>query len=142
MYPVLTSESYRLDLGTRVVVAFVEGLSLLRNRAMVGHLWDYCLRVTEVTSLLEENVDLESKEIKVMGKGQKACSPALVVEREATPPLSAERAFEWRITKIFRGDDGQPVSAHALQQVLQRIGRKLGIRCNPHTFRHTGPWAW
>lgn len=44
------------------------------------------------------------------------------------------------VTRLFLSDDGLPLTKSGIQQMLRRYGRRAGItgvRCSPHTFRHT-----
>ena len=111
----------------------------LRERAIVGLLWDSCLRVSEAIGLLSGNVHLQEREIKVMGKGLKervvplsswTAKQLLLYEVRERPQTDSDR--------FFVDNDGQPFEPWVIQQTLKRIGGRLGIRCNPHTFRHTG----
>ena len=45
-----------------------------------------------------------------------------------------------QVTRLLLNERGLPLTKNGVQQMLRRYGRKAGItgvRCSPHTFRHT-----
>lgn len=115
----------------------------LRARRWTAVLWlllDTGLRLGELTGLTLERVDLEVGAARVVGKGGKERlvpigSAALFalrryLERRGGPARGA----------VFLDDDGRPLSSTAVYKGIRSLGTRAGIsgvRCSPHTFRHT-----
>jgi site-specific recombinase XerD len=115
----------------------------MRDRAVVLTLLDTGLRVSELTTLELEHVDLEAGMLKVFGKGAK--------ERLAPIGARVQRAL-WKYINQFRPEpalrtnslfltrNGVPLTKVYVETLLKRYAKKAGIdgvRCSPHTFRHT-----
>jgi len=116
-----------------------------RDYTMILILLDTALRVTELASLRLENLWLEEGVLKVMGKGGK--------ERLIPIGKTVQRLL-WRYINLFRPQpvnqncdfvfltvDGRPITRNRIQKRLAIYGAKAGlkgVRCSPHTLRHTG----
>ncbi len=111
-----------------------------RRSAMLWLLLDTGLRLAEFTGLTLERLDLERGEARVLGKGRRerlvpiGSSALLAVRRylevRGGPPRGA----------LFLDDDGRPLSRNAVYRAVRRLSAKAGIegvRCSPHTLRHT-----
>jgi len=109
-----------------------------RNKVMILLFWDGMLRMNELRSLKLDNIDMDTKLIKVLGKGRK----------ERMVPLGAKtlRALhnfiiKWRSN--YPGEylicmrNGEPLSERYFHKVIQRIGQKVGIKLYPHLLRHS-----
>jgi len=120
-----------------------------RDYTMILLLVDTGLRVSELTGLKVDDVNLERRTLKVWGKGakerivpfgvraQKALLRYVNFHRpEPATPLTRE---------FFLTDCGQPLKARRVQAIIKRYGEKAGIkgiRCSPHTLRHTAAVMW
>jgi site-specific recombinase XerD len=116
-----------------------------RDYAIILTLLDTALRVTELAKLRMEDLWLEEGLLKVMGKGGK--------ERLIPVGKTVQRLL-WRYINLFRPQppnrncdfvfltiDGRPITRNRIEKRLARYGEKAGlkgIRCSPHTLRHTG----
>ena len=113
-----------------------------RNSAMVALFLDAGLRLSELSNLKEEDVHLEDRYIKVMGKGSK----------ERMLPLGAKchRAmlhyyYHFRpeplhtgINTFFLTLDGYPLTSKAVKSLVARLSKSAEVsRLHPHLFRHT-----
>ena len=113
-----------------------------RNSAMVALFLDAGLRLSELTNLKEEDVHLDDRYVKVMGKGSK----------ERMLPLGARchRAmlhyyYHFRpeplhtgINTFFLTLDGYPLTPRAVRSLVARLSRSAEVpRLHPHLFRHT-----
>ncbi len=114
----------------------------IRDRAILLVLLDTLIRVSELVGLDAEDVDLDEDVIRVMGKGRKergvpfgmATGQALRRYRNAVQDLRPGDPFF--ITRY-----GQRASRWAVHMMMANCGRAAGIegvRCSPHTLRHTG----
>lgn len=109
-------------------------------------LLDTGMRASELCALTLADVNRSSGDLRVLGKGNKW--------RTVHMALSARRAL-WRYLEAhrrgaevgeplftgFRGHTpGAPLTKFGLSQLIRKAGERAGIegvRCSPHTFRHT-----
>jgi len=113
-----------------------------RNAAMVALLLDAGLRLSEMVNLKTQDVHLEQRYVKVMGKGAKerivsfgaACQKILLhyYNHFRVEPAHAG------IDNFFLTLDGYPLTEEAVQSLMVRLGRASGIkRLHAHLLRHT-----
>ncbi|MFC2019621.1 tyrosine-type recombinase/integrase [Chloroflexota bacterium] len=115
-----------------------------RDYVMVLVLLDTGVRLTELVGLQVDDIDFGRSCFLVHGKGG----------HERVVPFGREvRRVLWRYTssvrpnsvlsgasQVFLKEDGTALRPRSLQSMLTRLGMKAGIsgvRCSPHTFRHT-----
>lgn len=122
------------------------GLIALRDKAILELLFSAGLRVSELTGLKIEQVNLKRDEFTVRGKGDKprvcflsdsakAALRAYLDKRRDTSPylfVSHDRA------KGKRPDAG-PLTPRSVQRIVERYATEAGItkKISPHTLRHT-----
>lgn len=122
------------------------GLLALRDKAILELLFSAGLRVSELTGLKIEQVNLKREEFTVRGKGDKprvcflsdsakvALKAYLEKRRDTSPYLfvSHDRA------KGKRRDAG-PLTPRSVQRIVERYATEAGItkKITPHTLRHT-----
>jgi len=115
-----------------------------RDWTIILALLDTGIRATELTSLKLDDVHLEGGMVKVYGKGGK--------ERMVPIGVRVQRAL-WRYIQQYRPKpamptcgnlfltrNGKPMTKNRLEALMKDYGLKAGIRgvrCSPHTFRHT-----
>jgi site-specific recombinase XerD len=113
-----------------------------RNIAILVLLLDTGLRISELSDLRSNNVNIEDGYLKVMGKGSK---------ERLIPIGGLAQKMLWRYTIHFRpsplletGDylfltlDGNSLSPNAIKLLLRRWGKKAGVpRLHAHLCRHT-----
>ena len=123
-----------------------EDLVALRDKAILELLFSTGMRVSEITSLEIEHVNLEQEEFTIRGKGDKprvvfltttakeAIKFYLSKRRDAAPYLfvSHDRA------KKGRTEHGS-LTPRSVQRLVERYSKTAGItkRITPHTLRHT-----
>ena len=116
----------------------------LRDRALLEILYASGLRVSELVSLDLGQANLDSKEIRVVGKGSKervvligepAVRAIAAYLEEGRPQLLREQ----RNTAIFVNRQGERLIERRVQKILERYARIAGIerRVYPHMLRHT-----
>lgn len=113
-----------------------------RNIAILVLLLDTGLRISELSGLRNDNVNIEEGYLRVMGKGS----------RERLIPIGGlAQKMLWRYTIHFRpnpaletGDylfltlDGNPLRPNAIKLLLKRWGKRAGVpRLHGHLCRHT-----
>ena len=113
-----------------------------RNYIIVFFLLDTGLRVSEFTGLRFENVDLERRQLRFIGKGAK--------ERMVPFGIESQQLLRDYITRmwpqgqnspedhVFLGSAGQPLTPNAVKQMFARLRKKTGIKnLHAHILRDT-----
>lgn len=110
-----------------------------RNKAVILTFLDTGLRLTELVNIEIKDVDFYHEIIKVMGKGakervvrigkktQKALLRYLLMRNDGLPCL-------W-VT-----EERRPLTHWGIEIMIRNLGKRAGIsgvRCSPHTFRHS-----
>ncbi|MBA7689958.1 Tyrosine recombinase XerC [subsurface metagenome] len=115
-----------------------------RDQALMELLYAAGLRVSELVSLNLEQVNLDSDEIRVWGKGSKermvlmgkpATNALNAYLNEGRPKLLGKR----RTNALFVNRYGQRLTERRMQRILARYANIAGIdkRVHPHMLRHT-----
>ena len=153
--PVATTSSPKLD---RRLPAFLtpEEMSRLllapdtstpqgqRDRALLELLYASGLRISELTSLELEQLNLETKEIRVWGKGGKerivligepAARAITLYLNQGRPELLGTKKNH----NLFLNQQGERLTQRGIQKLLPAYARKadIGKRVHPHMLRHT-----
>jgi integrase/recombinase XerD len=115
-----------------------------RNWAIILTLLDTGMRVSELTDLKMNDVNLAQRCLKVLGKGNK--------ERIVPIGVTVQRAIAKYLNKyrpsplyplsdnLFLSRDGMPLTPNGVQSMIEKYANSAGItgvRASPHTFRHT-----
>lgn len=122
-----------------------ETLKGLRNRAVFETIYSSGLRVSEAAGLNAENIDFDSRLIKVMGKGsveriipigQKALD-SINKYRDALDPAIKETQKEG--TPLFLNLRGGRISTRSIARILDQIMMECGLmfKISPHALRHS-----
>ena len=112
-----------------------------RDRAIIEVMYSSALRLSELSSLDIDSVDIEAKCVKVIGKGKK----------ERILPLGAkasEALSDWTSARcdlhpvdnaLFINKFGSRLSNRSIQNRLNFWVKKQGLNCkiSPHTLRHS-----
>lgn len=140
-------ETFTQDHIRRMVEACSQEYSstlVARDRAILAVLLDTGIRASELVGLVLDNVHLAPHDgyIKVYGKGRK--------ERECGLGKQARTALHRYISRyrhapkgehhVFLSRFNEPLTVDGLGQMVKRLGewgRVRGVRCSPHTCRHT-----
>lgn len=116
----------------------------IRDSTIIQTLLDTGMRVTELTGLEMENVNLVQRCLKVHGKGSK--------ERIVPIGVTVQKALAKYINRcrpqpmyplsnnLFLTRDGMPLTPNRIQSIVETYANRAGIkgvRASPHTFRHT-----
>lgn len=116
----------------------------IRNRLIVELLYASGLRVSELASLTIDNININTKEIKVLGKGSKErivffgeyAKKYLELYLEQSRPILQDK----NKTKILLlNNNGDPISTRGIQLVIDNVVRDASLKHNisPHVLRHT-----
>lgn len=116
----------------------------IRDRALLELLYASGIRISELAKIDLDNMDLESREIRVWGKGNK--------ERIAIMGIPASKHLEDYMAHsrplllkgrnpkaLFLNKDGSRLSVRYIQELVKRQAARAGVskRVHPHLFRHT-----
>lgn len=112
----------------------------LRDEAIVSFLLDTGVRASELCGLTFRDVDLTAKRATVEGKGRK--SRPVYFGRVTARALWTYLRSDGREPgdPLFESERGAPLTRSGLSQLIGRLGtdaKITGVRCSPHTFRHT-----
>lgn len=143
--PQTVVETFSDEQVKRLLAAPDKGRALgYRDYCILLLLLDTGIRLSELSGLTLPDLHLEAGYIQVRGKGDK--------ERLVPIGKKVRRAI-WRYRARFRPEpiwedlpdlfltrDGRPFRPRGIYQMIVRRGRQAGlrgVRCSPHTFRHT-----
>jgi len=115
-----------------------------RDHCIILTLLDTGIRLSELISLQVDHLDLDEGHFRVRGKGNK--------ERVVPMGVSLQKCL-WKylhryrpeprnpaVGNLFLTREGHRMAANTVYHLVRRYGRLAGItgvRCSPHTFRHT-----
>ena|GEM_PF-276918 len=123
---------------------FDNRFEITRNKAIILTFLDSGLRLAELANIQLNDIDEDNEIIKVVGKGAKErliriCPKVLkaichyIIIRNKTYPNSRDQ-------DLWVGKEGKGLSKAGIQKMVIRLGKLAGVegvRCSPHTFRHT-----
>lgn len=107
-----------------------------RNTVCIALMLYSGLRLSEVCSLKTENVFLDKKLIKVMGKGQK--ERIVPINDFTYDAIRSYLSFIQPSEYFILNRDRKKITKDALSCLIRRISLRTGIKkLHPHLFRHT-----
>lgn len=116
----------------------------IRNRLIVELLYATGLRVSELTNLKLDNIDLSNKEIRVLGKGSKErivyfgdyAKKYLLLYLESSRPQLINKN---RTNILLLNNNGEPISSRGIELVIDKVVKDASLKHNisPHVLRHT-----
>jgi site-specific recombinase XerD len=114
----------------------------VRLKAIFLLLLDTGMRLSELTSLKFENVDLDHGYLVVFGKGRKEQSIpfGFTTERVLRKYVGFSRPLPAlpSVDEFFLSADGYPMTYNAVKMIFKRAGQRAGIpRLHCHLLRHT-----
>lgn len=109
----------------------------LRNRAILELLYGAGIRVSEIVGLNLSDLDLDSEEIRVFGKGAK--ERIVLVGRHAIAALKAYIKSARGNRALFLGARGTRLTQRSIERTIKAAAKKSGLlkKVTPHTIRHT-----
>ncbi len=126
-----------LEKGEIAKIRYHSELTSLRNYALIEFMLTTGCRVSEVSQLNREDVDVVKRTAKIIGKGKKIryvhftekCAYLLDRYLAMCPPS----------IELFVTTKGNRLQVRAIQLLLNRLSKKKGldIELYPHRFRHT-----
>ncbi|MFA5926727.1 MAG: site-specific tyrosine recombinase/integron integrase [Patescibacteria group bacterium] len=121
----------------------------LRDRAILAVLFSTGMRVSELVSLDLDDINLESGEIAVLGKGRKLRVVFLSGEaKQWLEQYIKNRGFTKPEEGSLSGKTSEPlfispkndrISVRTVQRIVERCAKKAGVlkHVSPHTLRHS-----
>lgn len=113
----------------------------LRDQAIIMTLWTTPFRLSEIAGLRVEDVDFREFSLRtIQGKGGVAYGAVLFPNcAQALDRYLNKRPFN--AGALFLNQDGEPMTPHALQQMLRRLEKKSRVagfqkHIYAHAFRH------
>jgi len=110
---------------------------------------DTMCRLSEATNATVEDLDLKERTLRVVGKGNR--------QRLVPFGVTVQKAL-WKYLNLYRPEsavpnhdylfltrDGRRLTKNRVEQAMKKYGRRAGItgvRCSPHTLRHTACVMW
>jgi site-specific recombinase XerD len=117
------------------------GIQGIRDRCILLLLYHTGLRAGELASLLLSDITIGERSGHVMvrrGKGNKARRVPLNAEARAVIRDYLQLRPSTEVQHLLVGQRGEPLSAHAIYDVVVKYGRLAGLdEVSPHTLRHT-----
>ncbi len=121
-----------------------------RDLAILEMLYASGLRVSELAGLDLEQIDMDTREIRVKGKGEKtrivlmgkpALKALIAYLNDGRPKIIGNKKKKMT-TAVFLNYDGGRLSTRWVQETLEKYGKKIGIDIgshphHPHIMRHT-----
>ena len=115
------------------------GFQNRRDYAVISLFKDAGIRLSELAGLSLDDVSPASREATVTGKGDKQRTVRFTYDTaRALDRYSRERARHpiTRVSALWLGVRGGPMTASGVYQMIERRGREVGVEVNPHKFRH------
>jgi integrase/recombinase XerC len=129
------------EAGRLMEIAAVDPLAL-RDKAILELLYSSGLRLSELTGLGQDDVNVRDATVRVTGKGAK--TRVVPVGRFALAALQAWVPVRGALVRpgekaLFVGRDGAALGARAVQARLKHWALKLGLadKVHPHALRHS-----
>jgi len=111
----------------------------MRNYCIVLVLYDTLIRLNELINIREEDLDINSGVIRIMGKGRKVRHVPMS-DNTAKQLLLYIRKFRGNLLgdSVFCSLKGAQMKPRRVQRILSDIGDKVSVHVSPHLLRHTG----
>ena len=117
-----------------------------KNKAILELLFSTGLRVSEFTSLNVSDINFESGEIAVLGKGKKL--RVVFISERAQEAINNYLRLKYKTEDLPKGLENEPlflsnrnnrVNARGVERMVKKCAKQAGIAKNvtPHTLRHT-----
>ena len=113
----------------------------LRDKAIIEVMYSSALRLSELTQLNIDSVDMLSKYVKVIGKGRKERILPLGEQALLALKIWIAKRAESRVScdALFVNKYGDRLSNRSIQNRINFWVKKQGLNCkiSPHTLRHS-----
>lgn len=135
------------DLTALLAACAGKGFAALRDTAIIRLLLATGGRRGEVAGLAVTDLDLDTDQVKFLGKGRRertvVLSPKTAQALERYARVRARDRFASSRALWLTVDGRGPMTPNGMAQMLKRRSREAGIGdIHPHQFRHTAAHAW
>ncbi|MFC1998144.1 tyrosine-type recombinase/integrase [Chloroflexota bacterium] len=111
------------------VYTLIKKANGIRDKAIIALFTESGLRLSELLNIKPDNINWQSRTIRIIGKGNK----------EGYAPfgeLSEQYLSEW-LAQYQPNGNIWGLNQWGIISMLQRLEQATGLTCNPHTFRRT-----
>ena len=129
------------EAGRLMEIAATDPLAV-RDKAILELLYSSGLRLSELTGLAEDDVNIRDATVRVTGKGSK--TRIVPVGSHALAALKVWLPARGKLARagakaLFVGQDGRALGPRAVQSRLKQWAMKLGLadKVHPHALRHS-----
>ena len=132
--PIITIEQFR-----RLIHTCGNSFLGLRDKAIMMVLYDCGLRRSELLQMTFENIDLKTKRIQIIGKGNKQRTVGFS-EKTLDALLEYFKAHPKKVNtdSVWLTEEKHKLREDGLREILYKRGKMAGIgTVNPHRFRHS-----
>ena len=143
-----TSKKLPTTFDVDQIIAILDSLSerkgakwmLLRDIAIFELLYSSGLRLSELTSLNMSSINMQEKQLSVIGKGNK--NRIVPFGEKAKSALQQYLNYKETLNAkdrlaLFLSNRLTRISNRTIQDKLTKVGNSLGIKIHPHKFRHS-----
>jgi len=141
-YPFVLSEE---EVESLIKAVRGKSFEAKRNYAILLFLIDTGVRVSELTNLELDDVNMATYTAKVNGKTGERTVHFGKSSAKALSAYMRVRGFLPHETRFIVSSVGEPLGRHSILRMVKRLGEKAGIankRVSPHTLRHTCATFW
>lgn len=120
---------------------------MIRDQALIELLYTSGLRVSEVVKLTLQDVDLRTRMMRILGKGNKQrlvpiaqTTAATLSEYLATTRMQLHQIHsDLSKSFVFLSNRGTPITSRGIQYILSAVEKRTNIHLDlhPHKLRHT-----
>lgn len=121
---------------------FAEELTTL-EKAIIELLYAAGLRVSELSNMTLQNINLDQDYVRCLGKGSKErLIPIGKKAKDALKIYLQERDLiilknDIKTTHLFLNQKAQPISRQKIYTIIKTLGQKIDKTISPHTLRHS-----
>ena len=116
----------------------------IRNRLIVELLYASGLRVSELTNLSIDSINMSTREIRVLGKGSKERIVFFGEYAKKYLNMYLEQSRPSLINKIktnilILNNNGEPITSRGIEMIIDKVVKDAALKHNisPHVLRHT-----
>ena len=124
-------------IGIEKIREMIGSCDNIKHRLIVKLFYSSGLRLSELLNLKRDNIDFDRGIILVrLGKGKKD-RVTLLSDSIKDDLLKYYAGMRFRGDYVFEGRTGNKYNKKSVQKVMERLGKKVGIKVTPHMLRHS-----
>ncbi|MBU3924238.1 MAG: tyrosine-type recombinase/integrase [Nanoarchaeota archaeon] len=109
----------------------------IKHRLIVKLFYSSGIRLSELLNLKRQDIDFDRGLILVrLGKGKKD-RVSILSNSLKDDLLKYYGSMRFKTDYVFEGRGGGKYSKKSVQKVIERIGKKIGVKIHPHMLRHS-----